>query len=94
MSNSLWSSGVPAADSVSLNHSLPCPQSHNHSRVSSAVSWSSPGYSVSRSLWSSPGHACMCPSLWSSPLCPQSLVIPRTVSAVSGDPPDCVRSLW
>ncbi|CAI9608793.1 unnamed protein product, partial [Staurois parvus] len=34
-------------------------------------------------------------SLWSSPvLCPQSLVIPCTVSAVSGHPLYCVRSLW
>ncbi|CAI9614140.1 unnamed protein product, partial [Staurois parvus] len=34
-------------------------------------------------------------SLWSSPvLCPQSLVISRTVSAVSGHLPYCVRSLW
>ncbi|CAI9535420.1 unnamed protein product, partial [Staurois parvus] len=34
-------------------------------------------------------------SRWSSPaLCPQSLVIPCTVSAVSGHPLHCVRSLW
>ncbi|CAI9623714.1 unnamed protein product [Staurois parvus] len=34
-------------------------------------------------------------SLWSSPvLCPQSLVIPCTVSAVSGHPLYCVCSLW
>ncbi|CAI9599574.1 unnamed protein product, partial [Staurois parvus] len=34
-------------------------------------------------------------SLWSSPvLCPQSLVIPCTVSAVSGHLLYCVRSLW
>ncbi|CAI9597434.1 unnamed protein product, partial [Staurois parvus] len=41
------------------------------------------------------GHPCTVQSLWSSPvLCPQSLVIPCTVSAVSGHPLYCVRSLW
>ncbi|CAI9533550.1 unnamed protein product, partial [Staurois parvus] len=42
------------------------------------------------------GHPLYCArSLWSSPvLCPQSLVIPCTVSAVSGHPLYCVRSLW
>ncbi|CAI9553005.1 unnamed protein product, partial [Staurois parvus] len=42
------------------------------------------------------GHPLYCVrSFWSSPvLCPQSLVIPCTVSAVSGHPLYCVRSLW
>ncbi|CAI9615432.1 unnamed protein product, partial [Staurois parvus] len=46
---------------------------------------------------------CTVCSVWSSPVlsavsghlyCPQSLVIPCAVSAVSGHPLCCVRSLW
>ncbi|CAI9612111.1 unnamed protein product, partial [Staurois parvus] len=53
------------------------------------------------SLWSSPALSAVSGllyyvrSLWSFPvLCPQSLVIPCTVSAVSGHSLYCVRSLW
>ncbi|CAI9540025.1 unnamed protein product, partial [Staurois parvus] len=53
------------------------------------------------SLWSSPalstvsGHLYYVHSLWSFPvLCPQSLVIPCTMSAVSGHLLYYVCSLW
>ncbi|CAI9606688.1 unnamed protein product, partial [Staurois parvus] len=61
--------------------------------------------SGSRYLFTVSGHLLTVCSLWSSPvlypqslvipvLCPQSLVISCTVSAVSGHPLYCVRSLW
>ncbi|CAI9586638.1 unnamed protein product, partial [Staurois parvus] len=46
---------------------------------------------LSLKLLPAPG---MCPSPVLSAVCPQSLVIPCTVSAVSGHPLYCVRSLW
>ncbi|CAI9613152.1 unnamed protein product [Staurois parvus] len=54
-------------------------------------------YPAPASLLWAPGSGCplhMRGSLLGPVTCPQSLVIPYTVSAVSGHPLYCVRSLW